>query len=197
MRLARPVSARSRAASSAVAPVSKRSGRTPGAVQPLGGRPGGAPLDEGDHVGGLAQHVQRGQLVGAGAGDHDVRLVPGRAERVGAPVDADEDRPLLLDEGLDAGELLLPVVASHDHDHGPVGHVGGGARHAPAVQQQVLLAAEELGAVVGEALELGTQSQPRGLQLVGDEGEVDLAPGGDLPVVGVQGALVHGPAHRP
>ena len=58
------------------------------------------------------------------------------------------------------------------------------------MEQEVLLAAEELGAVVGEALQLGAQPQPGGLHLLLDEGKVDLAPGGDLPLADVQGALV-------
>ena len=42
-----------------------------------------------------------------------------------------------------------------DHDHRPAGDPGGRPGQAPAVQQQVLLAAQELGAVVGERLQLG------------------------------------------
>ena len=130
-------------------------------------------LDERDHVLGLLQHLERRELVVGRVGDHDVRLVARRPERVRAVVDTDEHRVLLPDEGLDPGELGLPVVTAHDHDDRPTGEVGGGARHSPAVQQQVLLAAEELGAVVGEALQLGVQAGAGRLELVADDLGVD------------------------
>ena len=87
--------------------------------------------------------------------DHDdVGAVPGGDQRVGAGVHADQDRALLADEPLEPAQVLAVVVAADDHDDGTALDHGAGLRDALAVQQQLLLAAQELGGVVGEALQL-------------------------------------------
>ena len=55
-------------------------------------------------------------------------------------------------------QVLAVVVAADHHDDRPAARCTvRGLRDALAVQQQLLLAAEELGGVVGEALQLGGQ----------------------------------------
>ena len=100
---------------------------------------------------------------------------PASTMRVGAAVDTDEHRTLLADERPDAAQLVLPAVRPGDHDDRATRHVGGRLRDAVAVQQEVLLAPQELGRVVREALELGGEPAARLAHLAADDVGGDLA----------------------
>ena len=161
------------------------------------GRRGRAPpVQAHHHVGGGPQRPAGDPVATTGLlGDHhDVRVVAGGQEGVGAAVHADQHRAGLLDEAPDGLELLAVLVPGRDDHHRPVRERGAGPGDAPAVQEQVLLAAEELAGVVREARQVGRHALAGLRHLGGDLRGVEHRAGGDGDVVDVQHPLVQ--AHR-
>ena len=150
----------------------------------------GAPPVRADHdVAGGAQGGGRWQVLG-GVDHDDVDAYAGLPQRVGGGTDADDDRVLLADERAYAGELGLVVVLVRHHDHRPSRDRGGQPGYAEAVQQQVLLPAEELGAVVRQPAQLRGQPGPGQLHLRRDRVLVEDPPARDLDVADEDGAVV-------
>ncbi len=81
---------------------------------------------------------------------------PELQDGVGAAVDADEQRPLLLQVAAAAQQLevLLVVDAPDDHEHLPALEVDRDVGDVRIVDEQVALALDVVEGVLGEALEL-------------------------------------------
>ncbi len=75
---------------------------------------------------------------------------------------------------IEASRALAPA-ARHDDDHGSARDPGGRLGQAEPVEQQPLLTAQELGAVVGEGLELAAHPGPGLVHLPVHGVDVDLA----------------------
>ena len=86
-------------------------------------QPGRAAVAVGVHddLGAAAQGVVGDRVHVA---DDEVGLVPRLDERVGAAVDADEDRLVLADVVAQGLQVLLVVVAAHDDERVPAVEVG-------------------------------------------------------------------------
>ena len=187
---ASPPSASSSAMSSVVAEVSTRSGRTPSRSRCSVARAVAA-VDADDHVaGGRAAPSAEGSSSAPRVVDHhDVGRVPGARQSASAPRSTPTSTgPLLADEGADPrqlGAVLLPVATTTTRRAGR--RSGGRLRGSPvAVEQQVLLAAEELGAVVGEGLELRRQAGAGRVHLRGRRASTSTSrPSGDRRAVDV------------
>ena len=74
-------------------------------------------------------------------------------QRVGAAVDPHEQRPHLADVGLERGQVLLVLVATHDDQHVTAGHDVLELGEPRPAEQQVAFSRKELHSVGGEALE--------------------------------------------
>ena len=186
-------SASTRAASSAVAAVSNRSGRTPSRSSRSVARARPAPrLDRTTTSRAACSALAEGRSSAAGRPRPRRGRCPA-ASRASAPrVDADEDRVLLAQERLQPPARGSQLLAVGDHDHRPAGDRRCAAGQPDAVQQQVLLAAQELGAVVGEALQLADHARRAAVHLGRRRSSaVERAAARDGPVAGVHGAVVH------
>ena len=157
---ASPASASSSATSSVVAAVSTWTERTP-IRSSWSVWPRAAAVDPDHDVAGGPQRLGRGP-VGVLDGvrqDHDVGPEAGLEQDVGAAVDADQHRVAAR-----GGRRLIAASSARCSWPGTTTTTGrpairvAGRRQAASVQQQVLLAAQELGAVVGERLQLGGQT---------------------------------------
>ena len=80
--------------------------------------------------------------------DDEVGPVPRLDERVGAAVDADEDRLVLADVVAERLQVLLVVVAAHDDEGVPAVEVGADVGHADAVEEQLALLAQVVHGVL-------------------------------------------------
>ena len=97
-----------------------------------------------------------------------------------------------------ADNLGVVLVPGDHHDDRPAGDPGRRPGQALAVQEQLLLAAQELGAVVGEGLQLGDQAGACLVHLRPHRVGVELATGRDGLVAHVdRGARGCGRSHRP
>ena len=108
-----------------------------------------------DHLGAAAQHVVGDRVHVA---DDHVGGVAGLDQRVGAAVDADQHRLVLVDVRPQDVEVVLVVVAAHHDQHVPAGDPGLHLGHADAVEQQVALLLEVVHRVRRERLELHRQA---------------------------------------
>jgi len=116
--------------------------------------------------------------------------VPRLDQRVSAPVDAAQHRPVLADVVPQGREVLLVVVAAHHDQHVPALDLRADVRYAHAVKQQGPLTPEVLHRVDGEGLQLRRQAGARlGHQLEDALGVVDLA-GADDAGARVDGAVL-------
>ena len=156
----RRASARSSAASSVVAPVSKRSGADAEPLQRLGAacRRRGRRRTTTSRAAAQRLGRRRGRPSSAASLTTTTSGCSPAASRASAPrSDADQHRVLLAEEAPEAGQLAAVVGPGTTTTTGRPAMRVAVRGSAPAVQQQVLLATEELGAVVGEALQLGGQ----------------------------------------
>ena len=92
-----------------------------------------------------------------GVDHHHVAGRPARSSASAGGPTADEDGALLAHEPRTPASSPRGRTSRADHDDRAALDRGAQRGQAAAVQEQVLLAAEELGAVVGERLELGHQ----------------------------------------
>jgi hypothetical protein len=89
--------------------------------------------------------------------DDQVGPVPGRQQRVGAAVHADQHRLDIAQVRLQRRQVLLVRVPPHNDDAGPPGEPGPHRRHPAALEQQVPFGVQELHRVRRERLQLGGQ----------------------------------------
>ena len=136
-------------------------GPHPEALEELAAGAAASRLGAQQHVVGGAQHLGGRQRLLVGADHEHVRCQAGLREGAGAALDPDQHGALLAQEGLEALQLGHVVRAVGDDHHGPAGDAGAQPGQAEAVEQEVLLAAQELGAGVGQHLELAGQAGAR------------------------------------
>ena len=154
----------SRARSNESASLVTRARPDPPALQAFGGRRTFRAALVDDQLACLPEHRlgQRVVVVGPdqSCGDqHHIRPQPVAEQHVRAAVDADQHRPLLVDEAAQLLELLVVPRSAGDDHHRPPFDPGAQRGQSLAVEEQVLLATQELRAVVGERLQLGVRGR--------------------------------------
>ena len=166
-------------------------------AQPSGGGGGAPAIVAHDHVGRGPQRLGRGPVdrILVTGENHDVGGESHREQRVRAAVDADQDRSRRTDEAARPGQLIAVLMTLDHHQDGATGDRRAGGGDATAVQEQVLLSAQELTGVVREARQVGRHPVAGLLHLRRDRSTVQDHSGGDGDVLDVHDALVQ--AHRP
>ena len=141
-----------------------------------------------DDLGAAAQRVVGHRVHVA---DDEVGLVPGLDERVGAAVDADEDRLVLADVVAQGLQVLLVVVAAHDDEGVPAVEVGADVGHADAVEEQLALLAQVVHGVRRRTPRAGRTGPARASVMALLDGlVVEHRRGGDGGLVGAHRALL-------
>src|SRR4051794_25048709 len=118
--------------------------------------------------------------------DDHVRLVARLHQRVGAAVDADEQRLVLRDVGPQDVEVAAVVVAAHDDQHVPALDLGADLRHADTLEEQLLLLAEIGHGVEREGVDLVRQPGPGLLELLLEDLGGEQGPGHEHRTVRIQ-----------
>ena len=93
--------------------------------------------------------------------DDDVGLEPHLEQRVGATVDGDEHRLVLLDVRPQRAQVVAVVVAAHDDDRVPAADIDVERRELERLERELRFALHVLERVLGEVPQLDADHLPR------------------------------------